>query len=333
MGMIVDELLELFHALPAPDEESAAAVRGRADQVLRPAGALSRLDDVAVWLAGWQRTTTPGVRRPCVVVFAADHGVAAQGVSAYPAEVTAAMLAALDKGVATANAMADVVGAQLVVSDVGVGQPTGALHLEAALSPQRFGECLAIGRELVAAIEADLLVLGELGIGNTTAAAAVCAALFGGEAAYWTGRGTGVDDAGYARKVEIVDAARRRLDPATAPFELLRELGGAELVAIAGAVIEARARSIPVILDGFVVTAAVAPLSAITPDALDHCVAGHCSGEAGHRRLLEQLGKRPLLDLEMRLGEGTGALAALPLVQLAAASVTNVATFSEWGLT
>lgn len=333
MDVRVDEIEALLRGLPSPDAESAAAVRARADQVLRPAGALARLDDIAVWLAGWQRTTTPGVRRPCVIVFAADHGVAQHGVSAYPGEVTAAMLDALDKGAATANAMADAIGAQLVVRDVGVGRPNGALHLESALSPQRFAECLAAGRQAVAAVDTDLLVLGELGIGNTTAAAAVCTALYGGDATDWTGRGTGIDDAGYARKVAVVDAARRRLDEGTQPLEMLREVGGADLAAVAGAVIEARARSIPVILDGYVVTAAVAPLAAITSSALDHCLAGHCSGEPGHRRLLDRLNKIPLLDLEMRLGEGTGAAAAIPLVQLAAACVTNVATFGEWGLT
>jgi len=329
----VDELDALLRAMPSPDAESATAVRARADQVLRPAGAFARLDDIAVWLAGWQRTTTPGVRRPCVIVFAADHGVAQHGVSAYPPEVTAAMLAALEKGAASANAMADVVGARLVVHDVGVGRPTGALHLEPALTPQRFAECLAAGRDAVAAVETDLLVLGELGIGNTTAAAAVCTALYGGAATDWTGRGTGVDDAAYARKAALVDAARRRLADCTDPVEVLCEVGGAELAAVAGAVIEARARSIPVLLDGYVVTAAVAPLAALAASALDHCLAGHCSGEPGHRRLLARLGKTPLLDLEMRLGEGTGALAAIPLVQLAAACVTNVATFAEWGLT
>jgi nicotinate-nucleotide--dimethylbenzimidazole phosphoribosyltransferase len=181
-------------------------------------------------------------------------------------------------------------------------------------------------------LETDLLVLGEMGIANTTPAAAICAALFGGPAEEWTGLGTGIDEATYARKVEVVEAARRRVGDDADPIEVLRQLGGAELVAIAGAAVEARLRSIPVILDGFVVTAAVAPLEVARPGALDHCLAGHCSGESGHRLLLDKLGKAPLLDLGLRLGEGSGALAAVPLVRLAAACVTEVATFEEWGL-
>lgn len=333
MDVMAGGLDQLLQGLPEPDDEAAEAVRRRAKEVLRPAGAFARLDAVAVWLAGWQRSTRPTVARPAAILFAADHGVAGHGVSAYPADVTAAMLRALRDGVATANATATTVGADLVVCDVGVGEPTGALHLEPALTPERFDACVKAGRQAVSTIDADILVFGELGIGNTTAAAAVCAVLYGGELTQWTGRGTGVDDAGYARKVEVVRRAAQRVGPNPPPLEVLREVGGAELAAIAGAVVEARRRSIPVVLDGYVVAAAVAPLHEQSPSALDHCIAGHCSGEPGHRRVLDQLGKQPLLDLGLRLGEGTGALAALPLVNMAAACVTEVATFGEWGLT
>jgi nicotinate-nucleotide--dimethylbenzimidazole phosphoribosyltransferase len=327
-----EEVQALLGALPSPDEEAMAAVRDRAAQVLRPAGALARLDEVAVWLAGWQRTTHPRVEHPAAVVFVADHGVAAEGVSAYPAEVTAAMLRALREGVATASAMARSLGAGLSVVDVGVGRPSANLRREPVLSEARFRECLEAGRRAVSELEADLLVLGEMGIANTTPAAAVCATLFGGPAEEWTGRGTGIDDAGLARKVAVVEAARRRAGDGPGPLEALRQVGGPELVAIAGAAVEARLRCIPVVLDGFVVTAAVAPLEVARPGALDHCLAGHCSGEPGHRLLLDKLGKAPLLDLGLRLGEGSGALAAVPLVKLAAACVTDVATFAEWGL-
>ena len=321
----------LLDGLPGPDAAAAGAVRRRAARVLRPAGALSRLDETAAWLAGWQRTPAPAVRRPVAIVFVADHGVAAEGVSAYPQEITAAMLDALRGGVATAAAMAREVGARLFVHDVGVGRPTGNLRVEPALAPGRFDEAFNAGRAAVAGVEADLLVLGEMGIGNTTAAAAVCATLFGGPAEDWTGRGTGVDEEGLARKVSVVDEARRRAGEVP-PLEALREVGGAELVALAGAVVEARRRSVPVVLDGFVVTAAAAALEAERAGALDHCIAGHCSGEPGHRLLLEKLGKAPLLDLGLRLGEASGGLAAVPLVRLAASAVTEVATFEEWGL-
>jgi nicotinate-nucleotide--dimethylbenzimidazole phosphoribosyltransferase len=326
-----EEVAGLLAGAPGPDEAAAAAVAERAASVLRPAGALARLDQLAVWLAGWQGSPRPAVRRPAAVVFAADHGVARQGVSAYPAEVTAAMLKALQEGAATACAMSRQVGADLHVVDVGVGDPTGDLAREPALTPARFRACFEAGRRAVAALDADLLVLGEMGIGNTTAASAVTVTLLGGAAGALTGRGTGVDAAGYARKLAAVEAARRRAG-GSKPLEVLRQAGGAELAAIAGAATEARLRPLPLVLDGFVVTAAVAPLAALHAGALANAVAGHRSAEPGHRALLQRLGMPPLLDLGMRLGEGSGALAAVPLLRLAAAAVTEVATFAEWGL-
>jgi nicotinate-nucleotide--dimethylbenzimidazole phosphoribosyltransferase len=329
--VIDEQVAPLLVDLPSPDAVAIAAVAERASRVLRPRGALARLDEVACWLAGWQRTTRPAIERPAAVVFVADHGVADEGVSAYPQSVTEAMLRALQQGVATASMMADIVDATLDVIDVGVGRPTGNLAREPALSPERFAECIEMGRDAVRRLDCDLLVLGEMGIGNTTAAAAVCAALFGLTAEDWAGRGTGLDDAGLARKIAVIETARRRVGEVT-PFEALRQLGGAELVSLVGATLEARTASIPVVLDGFVVTAAVAPLYLARRDVLDHCIAGHCSAEPGHRLLLEKLGMRPLLDLDLRLGEGSGALAAVPLIRIAAAAVSEVATFEEWGL-
>jgi nicotinate-nucleotide--dimethylbenzimidazole phosphoribosyltransferase len=329
-------LAALLADLPGPDVASRDAVAARAATVLRPTGALARLDEVAAWLAAWQRTERPAVERPHAIVFAADHGVAAAGVSAYPAEVTVAMLDALEKGAATSAAMARALGVVLDVVDVGVARPTGDLRIEPAMDADRFDEAVGSGIEAVeraAAAGADLLVFGEMGIGNTTAAAAVAATLYDEPAAAWCGRGTGLDDAGLARKVEAVEACRARVRAGTAdPIEILREAGGAELAAIAGATVAARRRSIPVVLDGYVVTAAVAPLASVREDALDHVIAGHRSAEPGHGRLLERLGLAPLLTLELRLGEGTGALAAVPLVRLAAVGVVDVATFQEWGL-
>jgi nicotinate-nucleotide--dimethylbenzimidazole phosphoribosyltransferase len=324
-------LAEVLGDLPEPDRESIAAVAERARHVLRPAGALSRLDAIAAWVAGWQRTRAPRVSDPAALVFAADHGVAAEGVSAYPQEVTSAMVKALGEEVATASVLARELGVSLRSVDVGVGRPTGNIATEPALDPEEFARCLEEGRASVRSVEADLLVLGEIGIANTTAASAVAASLWGGPVEDWIGRGSGVDDAGLARKRRAVSAARSRAGEA-GPGEVLRQVGGAELVAIAGAVAEARIRSIPVILDGFAVTAAASTLEAVRPGALAHCLAGHLSPEPGHAALLERLGLRPLLDLELRLGEGTGALLALPLVRLACVAVTDVATFEEWGL-
>ena len=327
-------LASLLTDLPEPDEAARAAVAERAASVLRPTGALARLDEAAAWLAAWQRTERPAVERPHAIVFAADHGVAEAGVSAYPVEVTGAMLDALEKGAATAAAMARALGVTLDVVDAGVGRPTGDLRVEPALEPEWFDEAVRLGVDAVArAAGTDLLVLGEMGIGNTTAASAIAASLYDEPAARWCGRGTGLDDDGVARKIAAVDACRARVRAHTTdPLEIAREAGGAELAAMAGAMVEARRRSIPVVLDGFVVTAAVAPLEAARPGALDHVIAGHRSAEPGHALLLDRLGLRPLLELDLRLGEGTGALAAVPLVKLAAVAVVEVATFREWGL-
>lgn len=333
MRISVDEaVVRDMGDLPGPDLASAAAVRERARRVLRPPGALARLDETAAWLAGWQRTDHPRVETPALVLFAADHGVAERGVTPYPSDVTAAVVKAVGAGVATSSVMAEAVGAAVHVVDVGVGLPTRDISIQPAMSEVQFLDAFDGGRQAVASLRADLLVLGEMGIGNTTSAAAVACALFGPPAEAWTGRGTGIGDRMLARKVEVVAASVRRLGASAAPLETLRQLGGCELAAIAGAVTEARRRSIPVVLDGFVVGAAVAPLHRVRADALRHCLAGHLSPEPGHGPLLSRLGLEPLLQLEMRLGEGTGALAAVPLLRLAAACVTDVATLDEWGV-
>lgn len=317
--------------MSGPDLLARTAVMERASRVLRPAGALARLDEVAAWLGGWQRTDTPVVAKPMVVLAAGDHGVARRGVSAYPTDVTRAMVDAIRAGVATSTVMARSVGALVRLVDAGVGAPTGDISVEAALDRARFAELVDLGRDTVAEIDTDLLILGEMGIGNTTAAAAVAACLGGGPVVNWVGTGTGVEGEAFDRKLDAVARARQRLGPA-GPAEVLRQAGGSEMAVLAGACLEARLRSIPVLLDGYVVTAAVAPLAFLRPDALDHCLASHLSPEPGHRRLLDRLGMKPLLDLDMRLGEGTGALVAVPVIRMAAEAVVDVATFEEWGL-
>ncbi|MCU1394138.1 MAG: cobT [Ilumatobacteraceae bacterium] len=316
--------------LPAQDVVAFDAVTERAANILRPAGSLARFDEVAAWVAGWQRTSTPAIERPAALIFAADHGVTAAGVSKYPTDVTAAMLAAYRAGKSTVSAFAAVAGATVDAIDVGVGRPTGDIRYEPAMSAERFDEAVDAGRAAVEGLDADLLVLGEMGIGNTTAAAAVAAALGGGEVAAWVGRGTGVDDEGLLRKRDAVREAVGRIAGIIDPLEVLREVGGAELVAMAAAMVAARHRRLPVLIDGYVVTSSAMPLVVLAPTALDHCLVGHCSSEPGHRRLLERLGKPPLLDLEMRLGEGSGAMAAVPLVAMACAGITEVPTFGEW---
>jgi len=319
--------------MPAFDDAAGAIVRERSARVLRPGGALQRLDDVAVHMAGWRAQTSPTVEHPAILVFAADHGVAAAGVSNYPSDITAEMLRAVRAGRATINAYARSTGATIDVIDVGVGSPTGDIRSEPAMSPERFEE---VARAAIAAVDAaaadgtDLLVLGELGIGNTTIAAALPAALLGGDAIRWVGRGTGIDDDGLARKRAAVEQAAARVAQLDDPIEVLREIGGTELAAMAAACARARHHRIPVVLDGYIATSAVLPLHVAAAGSLDHCLAGHVSAEPGHRAVLDHIGQVPLLDLGLRLGEGTGAAAAIPIVRLACAGVVDVATFDEW---
>lgn len=328
--MIID-IPDLLEKAPELDLPAAAAVKDRATKVLRPGGALVRLDTVAVWLAGWQRTDQPRVDNPEVLLFAADHGVTLDGVSAYPADITAAMCHAVEQGQATVTAFAKALGATVRLFDVGVGEPTGNLRIEAALDETRFASAFQAGRAAVADSDADLVILGEMGIGNTTSAAAVAAAICGGDPAKWAGPGTGVAGDQLIHKRAVVAEAVDRIADVTDPMEVLRQVGGAELVAMAGAAVEARRRSIPVLLDGYVVTAALLPIHEVVSGSLDHVLAGHRSPEPGHRWLLERMEKEPLIDLDLRLGEATGALTALPLVRLATAGVLDVATFAEAG--
>jgi nicotinate-nucleotide--dimethylbenzimidazole phosphoribosyltransferase len=324
-------LSERLAGLPGHDAAAIEAIHQRAAHLLRPSGALAWLDEIAAWVAGWQRTDAPTVDRPAALVFAADHGVAAATkVSVYPTGITEALFGAFQQGRSTISAFAQIAGATVDAVDVGIGRPTGDIRYEAAMTPERFDEVVETAFTSVDRLDCDLLVLGEIGIGNTTPSAAIAAALAGGETAAWVGRGTGVDDDGLARKRAAVQESVRRIAGITDPLEILREVGGAELVAIAAATIAARHRSIPVVLDGYVVTSAVLPLAMMNPAALDHCTVGHCSTEPGHRKLLERLDKRPLLDLDMRLGEGSGAMAAVPLIAMACAGVTKVPTYEEW---
>ncbi len=315
--------------LPAADTAAREALAARAGDILRPAGAFARLDEAAIWLAGWQGRPDPDVRRPSVLILAGDHGVAADGtVSAYPTEVTAAMVAAFNADRSTVNALARRAGATVHVIDLGVGAPCGDIRSTDAVSVPRAREIVAEVTAHVDQLDTDLLVIGEMGIGNTTPAAAVVTALLGGSAAEWTGPGTGVDPS--AGKVAAVEAAVARVAEEADPLEVLRRIGGSELVGMAAACLAARRRGIPVLLDGYVVTAALLPLEAAQPGALDHCFAGHASPEPGHRRLLEHLDRQPLLDLGLRLGEASGAMAAVPLLAMACAALTEVPTFAEW---
>ena len=307
------------------DPAAASAVRTRQDTLTKPPGSLGRLEDLVGWLATWQARPDPVLDSVRIVVFAGNHGVTELGVSPYPAAVTAQMVANFAAGGAAINQLARTAGASLDVVPLDLDTPTRTITTAPALTPDEFARAWTTGQR-AATPGTSLLCLGEMGIGNTTAAAAICTAMFGGED--WTGLGTGIDAAGLARKRAAVrDAAARHAG--LTPLETLRCLGGRELVAIAGAIVAARANRIPVLLDGFVCTAAAAPLARLAPGALDHCLAAHVSAEAAHRRLLTLLGLPPLLDLGMRLGEASGAALAVPLLRAALACHTGMATFAE----
>jgi nicotinate-nucleotide--dimethylbenzimidazole phosphoribosyltransferase len=316
--------------LPAGDDKAAELVAARQATLTKPPGSLGRLEDLVAWLARWGR----GLRldRVDILVFAGNHGVTAQGVSPYPAAVTAQMVANFETGGAAINQLAQAVAATLKVVPLALERPTADFTREPAMNEPEFLDAVSAGYQAVGA-DADLVCLGEMGIGNTTAAAALAAALFGGGGARFAGRGTGLDDRGLSRKREAVDKAlARHAGVAGDPLRSAAALGGRELAAILGAALAARHRRVPVLLDGFVCTAAVAPLVRLRADALDHALAAHVSAEAGHRALLDELRLSPLLDLGMRLGEGSGAALAVSLLRAALACHNGMATFAEAGV-
>ncbi|MDX1424802.1 MAG: nicotinate-nucleotide--dimethylbenzimidazole phosphoribosyltransferase [Kiloniellales bacterium] len=328
----LDEIRALLRELPGPDLAAGAEAAERQAQLTKPAGSLGRLEELAAWLATWQGRHPPQVERPYTAVFAGNHGIAARGVSAYPAAVTRQMVQNFIDGGAAVNQLCQLAGADLRVYELALDEPTRDFTEGPAMAEAECARALAYG---MMAVEdgIDVLALGEMGIGNTTSAAAICCALFGGEAAQWVGRGTGIDDQGLARKTAAVDRAVAAHRPAMSdPFEVLRCLGGLEIAAIAGAVMAARLARTPVVLDGYACTAAAAVLHAADPHALDHCVVAHRSAEPGHARLLERLGKAPLIDLGLRLGEASGAMLAVLLLKAACACHCGMATFEEAGV-
>jgi nicotinate-nucleotide--dimethylbenzimidazole phosphoribosyltransferase len=318
--------------LPRGDDAAASAAARRDAVLTKPPGSLGRLEAIVAWLARWQHRALPRLDRVEILVFAGNHGVAAQGVSAYPASVTAQMVANFALGGAAINQLASLAGAKLSAIPLSLDAATADFTREPAMDEAAFLAAVAAGHDAVPS-GADLVCLGEMGIGNTTSAAAIAAALFGGGGERWAGRGTGVDDEGLARKRAAIDAALARHHALLGDhLQVAAALGGRELAAILGATLAARQRNIPVLLDGFVCTAAAAPLAKLNPDALAHAMASHVSAEAGHRALLEALGLVPLLDLHMRLGEASGAAVATLILRAALACHTGMATFAEAGV-
>ncbi|MEN3359008.1 MAG: nicotinate-nucleotide--dimethylbenzimidazole phosphoribosyltransferase [Mycobacteriales bacterium] len=335
----------------APDRHVADDARARQATLIKPPGSLGRLEELAAWVASTQGRCPPvDFARARVVVFAGDHGIAAAGVSAYPAEVTAQLLAAIRAGGAAVNVLADLAGATVRVVDLAVDADTPAdesahkirrgsgridreVALTRALTEQAVLAGIAIADEEVDG-GADLLIAGDLGIGNTTPAAVLVAALADEEPVHVVGRGSGIDDAAWMRKITAIRDALRRARPVLEdPLALLSASAGADLAALAGFLVEAAVRRTPVLLDGLVPTAAAMVAREIAPQAASWWLAGHRSPDPAHRIALDRLGLTPVLDLDLHLGEGTGALIALPVLRAAVRTLAEMATFTEAGVT
>lgn len=328
----LSDVHDLIKNLPASNTASEQAARARQDTLTKPAGSLGRLEYLAVFMAGWQESEIPQLPKAQAVVFAGNHGICAQGVNPFPQEVTAQMVHNFKAGGAAINQLCQVNGAELSVIDIELDRPTSDFTETAAMSADDCIAALNIGAAAVAP-DTSILVLGEMGIGNSTVAAALAAAVFGGDVKEWVGRGTGSDDEGVKRKVDVIERGLALHEGTLGNgTEILAALGGREQAALCGAVLAARAARIPVILDGFICTAAVAPLYAIDPSALDHCLIGHRSVEPGHQKLIQAMNKSAILDFDMRLGEGSGAALALGIVRSALACHAGMSTFAEAGV-
>ncbi|MCX7853605.1 MAG: nicotinate-nucleotide--dimethylbenzimidazole phosphoribosyltransferase [Caldilineales bacterium] len=337
--------------IPPLDETAMAAARARQNTLTKPPGSLGRLESLSVQLAGITGQPIPQLRDKVIVVMAADHGVVAEGVSAYPQEVTAQMVGNFLAGGAAINVLARHVGARVLVVDMGVaaelpphprlisrrvGCGTANMAMGPAMTREQALAALHAGMDIAAAAVADgadILATGEMGIGNTTAAAAVACALGGFTPATVVGRGTGLDDEGWRRKVAVVERALavNRPDPDDG-LDVLAKVGGFEIGGLAGLILAAAARRVPVMMDGFIATAAAMIAVRLAPACRDYLIAAHCSQETGHRLMLDWLGLPPLLDLDMRLGEGTGAALGISLAEAACKLLAEMATFAEAGV-
>ncbi|MBC8337790.1 MAG: nicotinate-nucleotide--dimethylbenzimidazole phosphoribosyltransferase [Rhodospirillales bacterium] len=325
----LDDIRAALQSLPAGDDAAAAKASGREPTLTKPPGSLGRLEELSQWLCRWQGRHPPSMGAPKAQVFAGNHGVVAQGVSAFPADVTAQMVANFEAGGAAINQLCQVFGVGFSIDALSLDRPTGDFTEGPAMTEDECVDAFVFGMGTVSD-GMDVLCLGEMGIGNTTSAAALTMALFGGDAAHWTGSGTGVQGAQLEKKTAVVaKAAALHGNNAPDPLQSLCRLGGRELAAITGAVLAARFRRVPVLLDGYVATAAAAALEAARPGALEHCRAGHVSAEPGHRRLLEKLDMVPILDLDMRLGEASGAVLAVAVLKAATACHSGMATFED----
>ena len=327
-----DEVRVLIDELPGPDYDSRSAALEREAKLTKPEGALGKLEQIVPWLAAWQGEYPPKINHPRTAVFAANHGVANLGVSAFPSSVTEQMVQNFISGGAAVNQLCKVFDSDLRVYELALDQPTNDFTKGPAMSEEECAHAMAYG---MMAVEPglDILCLGEMGIGNTTSASALSLALFGGGAEDWVGSGTGISSDSLDKKIKIVQqACELHGNMKGDPLAIFAALGGLELAAIAGAILAARLAKVPVVLDGFACTVGAAILYAIKPCTIDHCLVSHCSVEPGHKKLLGKMNKESLLDLGMRLGEGSGATLALGIIRAAVACHLGMATFEDAGV-
>ncbi|MEM6312301.1 MAG: nicotinate-nucleotide--dimethylbenzimidazole phosphoribosyltransferase [Pseudomonadota bacterium] len=327
----LDQIRDVLSKAPAANDGARTGAQERNGQLTKPPGALGRLEDLAIWYASWQGNPRPKLEAPQVLIFAGNHGVAAQGVSAFPPEVTEQMVFNFQAGGAAINQLCKAFDAKLDVFALDLDQPTHDFTTGPAMDEAACATAFSAGWNAVDPTS-DLIVTGEMGIGNTTSAAAICTALFGGAASDWTGAGTGVTAEALDAKTAIVAAGVAQHGGAGDGLDILAALGGRELAAMAGAIASARAHSIPVLLDGFICSAAAACLAKTQASALDHAVAAHLSAEGAHANLLKKIDKEPLLSLGLRLGEGSGAALAIGILKGAIACHSGMATFAEAGV-
>ena len=328
----LQEVRDLIKELPGPDLESAKKAASHNAQLTKPLGSLGKLEDLVEWLASWQAEYPPRLNHPRTSVFAGNHGIAKYEVSAFPSSVTSEMVKNFVEGGAAVNQLCKTFDADLRVYELGLEHPTSDFTQEPAMTEEECVRAMAYG---MMAIEPgfDIICLGEMGIGNTTSAAAISMALFGGTAKDWVGRGTGINSETLERKIELVQkAVELHLAETKDPLSLFAALGGLELAAIVGAIIAARLARVPVILDGFACTVSASVLFAIDPTTVDHCLVAHHSVEPGHSRLLELMRKEPILDLGLRLGEASGATLAIGILKAAVGCHTGMATFNSAGI-
>ena len=327
-----EEVRLLIDELPGPDYESQSAAVERESKLTKPKGALGKLEQIVAWLATWQGEYPPKINHPRTAVFAANHGVANLGVSAFPSSVTEQMVQNFISGGAAVNQLCKVFDSDLRVYELALDQPTNDFTKGPAMTEAECAHAMAYGMMTVEP-GLDVLCLGEMGIGNTTSASALSLALFGGNAEDWVGSGTGISSDSLDKKIGIVQqACELHKNIKEDPLAIFAALGGLELAAIAGAILAARLARVPVVLDGFACTVAAAILYAIKPCTIDHCLVSHCSVEPGHKKLLGEISKEPLLDLGMRLGEGSGATLALGIIRAAIECHLGMATFEDAGV-